>query len=103
MSTTLFSCPLHGESEAVLCCQHIGHQACDCIYCIPADDENPQTAWCNVCESARLAERGWFDAADTVADWGWLCGACLADARAAAGEVIIVANPQQTAENPDAV
>jgi len=98
MSTSQLTCELHGEHEAVLSCQHIGHARCGCIYVIPADDEFPQTVWCNICEEARFAEKGWFEYADSVASWGWLCGECLSSARAVAGEVVIVANPEPTPE-----
>ena len=43
----------------------------------PADDEYPKQAWCDTCEEARLQDHGWFDDADAVAQWGWICDVCL--------------------------
>lgn len=74
----------HESRTAVLCCTHLAQKTVGKLYWVPADPENPKTAWCAVCERARVADRGWHDAADAVAQWCWVCHGCFeARARAA--------------------
>ena len=93
MSEQFIRCERHGIAGAVMSCEHIGEQACRCIYINPADEEYPEQAWCDICEDARIKDRGWNDYADSVANWCWICTVCLHDATKRTAQVVQVANP----------
>ena len=44
---------------------------------VPAEGSEPTQAWCEVCENARIADHGWYDYADSVAQWLLVCEECL--------------------------
>lgn len=93
MTDEIIHCDQHGDRTAVMSCVHIGHQTCHRIYINPADDEYPEQAWCSICEQARIKDQGWFDYADAVADWRWICRTCLLNAIVLAVECVRVGNP----------
>ena len=78
------------------CCHIVGFSVCATIHLVPGDPEYPDLAWCDVCEAARMKDRGWYEYADSIAQWSWLCQFCLKDAAHMAGEVVQVANPTVT-------
>ncbi len=72
----LVNCPEHGENHLVLCCQHLGDGYKDQIYLVPEESEEA-TVWCAACEEARIKNKGWYDYADSVANWKVICSSCL--------------------------
>lgn len=70
------TCDQHGVSVAVLACIHI-QQKPSTIFMVPADDAFETQAWCAGCEDARMADQGWYDAADAVAQWAYICNGCF--------------------------
>jgi hypothetical protein len=96
MSDSNIICGNHGASLPVLACQHLVAGPVEMIYFIPQDAENPKQGWCGICEDARMEDRGWYDYADSVAQWCWLCDFCFSDAMGRSQEVIQVANPETT-------
>ena len=62
------------------------------------NEEFPKQSWCGVCEEARLKDQGWFDYADSIAQWGWVCDGCLSKAIRSAGHTTFVADPVVTPE-----
>ncbi len=91
--SALISCGRHGERLPVLACVHLRSTFPKALFVVPADDEWPATAWCGLCEEARLADRGWYDAADAVAQWDWSCTRCLEDSIARAQHTTFAAGP----------
>lgn len=77
---TSTQCSKHGSSKPVLACTHIVQakpsQFFSAIYEVPADHENDIQAWCQPCEDARILDKGWYGAADAVADWTFVCTKC---------------------------
>lgn len=92
-------CASHGRMQAVMACQHIGREVLSEVFIVPADAEFPKQAWCNICELARINDRGWFDYADSIAQWRWFCNGCLEYALQIVPSVVQVQNPVAT---PDA-
>jgi hypothetical protein len=59
-----------------MACTHVVKGGVLTLFAVPADSENDTLAWCAECEAARIADKGWYDAADAVANWGFICGEC---------------------------
>jgi hypothetical protein len=97
--SNLIRCVSHGNQTPVMACTHIRTSSPAELYVVPADDEFPRQAWCQTCEEARLKDQGWFDYADSVASWAWLCDSCLSDAIARASHTTHVANPEVTPDD----
>lgn len=71
------NCTKHGKNDLVLCCQHLSNGNKDIVYLVPADEEGEAQAWCSTCENARMKDKGWYDYADSVANWKVICSYCL--------------------------
>lgn len=71
------NCSKHGEQSIVICCQHLSTDRNSDIYLIPEEGEDEATVWCGDCETARIKDKGWFDYADSVANWKIICSSCL--------------------------
>ena len=73
------NCKKHGVSAVWLSCQHLfANQASEVFLTAPEDTE-PGTIWCAVCEVARIRDRGWYDDADSVAQWQVMCYNCASE------------------------
>ena len=57
-------------------CRHLLTGEVSDLFIVPADDEEGAQAWCARCENARLADGGWYDKADAVAEWRLVCATC---------------------------
>ena len=75
------ACKTHGAITPVLACTHITNalpnQHFKILFQVPADAENQLQAWCEICEDARMADKGWYDIADGVAKWSLICIHCF--------------------------
>ncbi len=58
-------------------CQHVASGYKDEIYVVPEENEEEATVWCSTCEAARITDKGWFDYADSIANWKIICSLCL--------------------------
>ena len=70
-------CGTHGHAERVIACRHVRNGGRLRLYTVPADEECPLQAWCGRCEAARMKDKGWYDHADSVADWAYICSGCF--------------------------
>ena len=77
MENNPIACCNNPNLPPVMSCVHIAQKAVSKIYWLPADGEDPKMAWCNICEKARIRDRGWNDYADSVAQRCWVCGGCF--------------------------
>ena len=92
------SCINHGDCEPVIACYHVACSHPEIIYFLGAEDDDPATAWCDVCEAARMKDLGWYDYADTIAKWSWVCFDCVKTQCQEASQVFIVENSEKTPE-----
>jgi hypothetical protein len=60
-------------------CQHAATGFPEEIYYVPEENEEEATVWCANCEAARIKDKGWFDYADSIADWKIICALCFDD------------------------
>ena len=77
MNNQQLKCCEHANQAPVMACVHISRKTVLKILWVAADGDDPKTAWCAVCEKARIKDRGWYDYADSVAQWCWVCGGCF--------------------------
>ena len=84
------NCSEHGENELVLSCQHLTKKFKNEVYLIPSELNEDAQAWCGVCETARIKDKGWYDYADSIASWKVICSKCLSVIINNAKEVIEV-------------
>ena len=103
--TFTIACKTHGAIEPVLACTHIANaqpsQHFDAIYQIPADAENQIQAWCETCEAARIADQGWYDAADAIAKWSFICINCFHEKTKVCEEMIFYEDEETPERKPD--
>ncbi|MGR8933414.1 MAG: hypothetical protein ACU837_03395 [Gammaproteobacteria bacterium] len=76
-SSEKLKCDIHGTKELVLCCQHLAKKSLHQIFFVPSDEEEGATVWCSVCEDARILDKGWYEYADSVANWTCICSDCF--------------------------
>lgn len=81
-------CATHGATPPVMACKHVRNAGRLRLFIVPADDEWPTQAWCGRCERARIKDKGWYDYADGVADWAFICSACFDEVRERAKTVV---------------
>jgi len=81
-------CDKHGTQELVLSCQHLTSETQASMFLVPADKDEGATVWCAKCEDARIKDKGWFDYADSVADWKVICQQCLTKLESKATDII---------------
>ncbi len=80
MQTQIIRCDRHGPREKAIVCRHLPQPTEGGYFAVPAEAGEPAQAWCQVCEDARIADHGWYDYADSVAQWLLVCTECLARA-----------------------
>jgi hypothetical protein len=80
MEANTLHCDRHGLAEKAIVCQHLLQPGEGGYYVVPAEAGDPAQAWCEICERARIADRGWYDYADGVAQWLLVCTECMATA-----------------------
>ena len=76
-SASLVRCATHGLVERVISCIHVRSHKVAELFIVPADTDGEAMAWCETCEAARIADRGWYDQADAVAQWAFICSGCF--------------------------
>ena len=76
----LVNCPEHGRKALVMSCQHVADGYGAEIFVVPEDGEDEATVWCDTCEEARIKDKGWYDYADSIANWKIICSSCLQEA-----------------------
>ncbi len=95
---------MHGALAPVMACTHIANahanQHFKEIFEVPADAENPLQAWCETCEDARMADQGWYDAADAVAKWSFICINCYQQKINNADEIVTYEDEVTPDEKP---
>jgi len=82
------NCNKHGKHDLVLCCQHLVKELKKEVYLVPSEPNEGAQVWCEVCETARIKDKGWYDYADSIASWGVICSKCLDEITDNANEII---------------
>jgi len=77
MAQDEIECDAHGVSQAVIACIHVVRADATHVYLMRASGDSYMQAWCAACEDARIADRGWNERAEEVAQLSIICRACL--------------------------
>ncbi|MBC7755478.1 MAG: hypothetical protein H7Z20_02330 [Bdellovibrio sp.] len=80
----------HNNSYTIVCCHLNENTRLGEVFMLPKTSEDPAQVWCSICENARIADEGWYDASDAVACWSLSCEDCVAVSLHEAREVILV-------------
>jgi hypothetical protein len=103
-NTFTIACKTHGAIEPVLACTHIAiaqpGQHFSALFQVPADAENQIQAWCETCEAARIADQGWYDAADAIAKWSYICINCFHEKSENCDEMICYEGEETPVDKP---
>ncbi|MCI0358204.1 MAG: hypothetical protein L0211_06960, partial [Planctomycetaceae bacterium] len=74
----LVECDAHGSTPGCIICQHLGNESNLGYWAIKPDSDGPAQAWCEKCDAALEADRGWSDRGLALADFTIYCTICYA-------------------------